>query len=81
MTDGKQILSDELVETVTQLAHQQHRQPTEVLQDAVRQYAAMYRLERFSEKMAERAHGKGIREEDIPELVRRVRRETEQRGR
>jgi predicted transcriptional regulator len=80
MMDGKQILSDELMETVTQLAYQQHRQPAEVLQEAVRQYAAAYRLERFSEKMAQRAQEKGIREEDIPELVQRVRRETQQRG-
>ena len=80
MTDGKQVLSDELMEMVTQLAHQQHRQPAEVLQDAVRQYAATYRLEQFSDKMAKRAQEKGIREEDIPELVHRVRREKEQRG-
>jgi len=37
MTDGKSILSDELMEKVTQLAHQQHREPTEVLQDAIHQ--------------------------------------------
>ncbi len=81
MTDGKQILSDELMEQVAQLAHQQHRQPAEVLQDAIQQYAATYRLERFSEKMARRAQEKGIREEDIPDLVRQVRREEQQRGR
>lgn len=81
MTDGKHILSDELMEQVAQLAHQQHRQPAEVLQDAVRQYAATQRLERVAEKIARHAQAKGIREDDIPELVRRVRREKEQRER
>ena len=81
MTDSKPILSDELIETVTQLALQQHRQPADVLQDAVRQYAASHRLERVAEKIAKHAQAKGIREEDIPELVRRVRREKEQRER
>ena len=80
MTDGKPILSDALMEQVAQLAQQQHRQPAEVLQDAIQQYAATCRLERFSEKMARRALEKGIREEDIPGLVRQVRRE-QQRGR
>lgn len=81
MTDGEQILSGELMETLEQLASQQQRQPAEVLHDAIQQYAALYRLERFSEKMARRAREKGIREEDVPDLVRRVRREAEDRER
>jgi histone H3/H4 len=81
VTEGKQIFPDELMETVMQLANQQHRQPAEVLQDAVRQYAATHRLERVAEKIAKHAQAKGIREEDIPELVRRVRRGKEQRER
>lgn len=81
MTDSKSLIADELMETVTQLASQQQREPAEVVRDAIQEYAARNRLERFSEKMAKRAQEKGIREEDVPDLVRRVRRESEPRER
>lgn len=81
MTDGKSLIADELMETVTQLARQQQREPAEVVRDAIQEYAARNRLESFSEKMAKRAQEKGIREEDVPDLVRRVRREPEPRER
>ena len=74
-------LSHPELDTVTDLARQQNREPAQVLNDAVQQYAAAYRLERFSEKMAARAREKGMREEDAPDLVRRVRREEQDRER
>jgi hypothetical protein len=38
-------------------------------------------LERFSERLEKSAHGRGIKEEDVPSLVAEVRRENELRGR
>jgi predicted transcriptional regulator len=81
MTDGKQLLSESLVQRVTELARQQNREPAEVLEEAVRRYLASCRLERFSDMMGERAREKGIREEHVPHLVSEVRRENEERGR
>ena len=65
------------LDTVTELARQQNREPEEVLREAIQHYAATHRLERFAEKMAKRAREKGIREEDAPDLVRRARRFTD----
>jgi predicted transcriptional regulator len=81
MTDGKQFISDELRQRVEELARQEQREPSELLEEAVNRYAAARRLERFSTKMGRRADGLGIREEDIPDLVQEVRRENQQRGR
>jgi predicted transcriptional regulator len=81
ITDGKQLLSESLVQRVTELARQQNREPAEVLEEAVRGYSASCRLERFSDTMGERAREKGIGEEHVPQLVSEVRRENEERGR
>jgi len=59
---------------IEQLAREQRREPGEVLEEAVRLYAATCRLERFVDKMGQRARDKGIREEDVPRLVEEVRR-------
>jgi predicted transcriptional regulator len=72
---------EDAADAVRDLARREQREPGKVLQDAIRQYAAMSRLERFSDKMAKRAREKGIREEDVPDLVRRVRREEQHRER
>lgn len=80
MTDGKQMLSESLLQRVTELALQQNRDPAEVLEEAVRRYATSCKLERFSKSMGERAQEKGIREEHVPELVSEVRRENEKLG-
>jgi predicted transcriptional regulator len=81
MTDPKTMLSDEAQQQIDQLARDQHREPAEVLEEAVRRYAAACRLERFADKMGPRAREKGIREEDVPGLVEQVRRENAERGR
>ena len=81
MTNPKTLPSDEAQKQIEQLAHEQQREPAEVLDEAVRRYAAACRLERFADKMGSRAREKGIREEDLPGLVEEVRRENIERGR
>lgn len=81
MTTPKTMLSDESQQQIEQLAREQQREPGEVLEEAVRSYAAACRLGRFADKMGQRAREKGIREEDVPRLVEEVRRENAERGR
>ena len=80
-TTPKTTLSDESQQQIEQLAREQQREPGEVLEEAVRRYAVACRLERFADKMGQRARDKGIREEDVPRLVEEVRRENAERGR
>jgi hypothetical protein len=81
MTDPKTMLSDASQQQIEDLAREQRREPMAVLEEAVRRYAATYRLERFADKMGEAARSKGIKEDDIPRLVNEFRRENEDRGR
>lgn len=81
MANGKELLSDELLEQVEQAARAQHREPAELVEEAVRKYLKSERLERFVDRAERRAHGKGLREEDVPRLVSEVRRENQERGR
>jgi hypothetical protein len=57
------------------LARLQSREPSEVIEDAFNRYAALCRLDRFSQKMEARARCLGIEEKDVPALVQRVRHE------
>ena len=50
------LLSDELRKQIEELALHQHREPAEVLEDAVRRYAANYGLDRLSEDEFARFH-------------------------
>jgi len=68
-------LSDELQEKLEQIAREQHREPAEVLEEAVRRYIGIKAHERLAQKAEERARGRGIKEEDVPRLVEEVRRE------
>jgi len=81
MTDDKQLLSDELLQQIEDCAREQNRKPSEVLEEAVRRYMALRRLERLAERGEERARARGIREEDVPSLVQEVRQEKIVRGR
>jgi len=71
------LLSDELRLKLEELARRQNREPAEVLEDAVRRYAATCRLELFSEKLEKHAGSLGISEDDVPRLVNEMRRENE----
>lgn len=75
------LLSDATRRRVEDLARQENREPSEVLEEAVRRYAASSRLERLSERLEKSARGRGIREEDVPSLVEEVHRENGVRGR
>ncbi len=81
MTTSKTMLSDESQQQIDQLARDQDREPAEVLEEAVRRYAAACRLDRFADKMGARAQEKGICEENVARLVEEVRRENTERGR
>jgi predicted transcriptional regulator len=81
MTGIKEILSDEVRHQIEELAPEQKREPADVLEEAVRRYAAVKRLERFAEKAGRHARALGIKEEDVPKLVGEVRRENETRRR
>jgi len=81
MTNGKELLSGELLEQVEQVARAQNREPSELVEEAVRKYLKSERLERFVEKAERRALAKRLREEDVPRLVTEVRRENQERGR
>ena len=81
MTNANPLLSDETRRRIDDLARQQKREPSEVLEEAVRRYAASCRLERFAKRMEKSARGRGIREKDVPSLVEEVRRESQLRDR
>jgi predicted transcriptional regulator len=81
ITNPHPLLSDEVRRRVEDLARQENREPSAVLEEAVRRYAASSRLERLSERLEKSAHRRGIKEEDVPSLVADVRRENELRGR
>jgi predicted transcriptional regulator len=81
MANGKELLSDELLEQVEAAARAQHREPSEIVEEAVRKYLKSERLERFVDRTERRARAKGLREQDVPRLISEVRRENEERGR
>ena len=81
MPDTKTQLSDELQQSIEEIARDQNRAPGEVLEEAVLRYASVLRLERLAEKGEVQACELGIREEDVPRLIKEVRRENRERGR
>lgn len=74
-------LSDELRKQIEQIAREQHREPAEVLEEAVRRYVGVKAHERLAQKAERRARERGIKEDDVPQLVDEVRRENRDRGR
>jgi hypothetical protein len=80
MTGIKEILSDDVRHQVEELAREENREPGDVLEEAVRRYAGVKRLDRLQAKLGARAKKLGIREGDVPSLVHEVRDEN-QRGR
>jgi putative PIN family toxin of toxin-antitoxin system len=81
VTDAKELLSEELIKQIENCAREQNRKPAEVLEEAVRRYMALRRLEQLAERGEARALARGIREEDVPGLVHEVRQENKLRGR
>lgn len=81
MTDARELLSGEMIEKIEACAKEQRREPVEVLEEALGRYMAQQRLQRLADRGEKLARERGIREEDLPELVRQVRRENAERGR
>ena len=81
MTDAKEVLSEELLRKLEEMARAENRKPSEVLEEAVRRYMAVRRLERLAERGETLARAKGISEEELPSLVDEVRRENRVRER
>jgi predicted transcriptional regulator len=81
MTETTTQLLDKLRQKVDEIARGQERKPSEVVEDAVRRYVAVRRLEQLAEKGEKRARAPGIREVDVPRLVEEVRRENRERAR
>ena len=74
-------LSEELQQKLDEIAREQHREPAEVLEEAVRRYVGIQALERLAKKGEKYAKARGIKEDDVPDLVHEVRRENRDRGR
>jgi hypothetical protein len=75
MATGNELVSNSLLRRIEDLARLQSREPSEVIEDAFNRYAALCRLDRFSQKMEARDRSLGIEEKDVPALVQRVRHE------
>jgi predicted transcriptional regulator len=80
MTDAR-LLSDDLLRQLAETARAQNRTPSEVLEEAVREYLDKQSWVEFVERNERRARDMGISESDVPRLVSEVRRENEKRGR
>lgn len=81
MTDAKELLSEEMIQQIEEAARTQNRKPAEVIEEAWRRYLTTCRLEQLAQRGEERARVRGIREKDVPRLVREVRQENRVRGR
>jgi metal-responsive CopG/Arc/MetJ family transcriptional regulator len=79
MANGKELLSDELLHQVEEAARAQHREPSELVADAVRKYLDEQSWVQFVERNERRARKAGVREEDVERLISEVRRENEHR--
>jgi predicted transcriptional regulator len=80
-TETKTPLSDELQTQIEQIAREENREPSEVLEEAVRRYVGVQALERLARNGEKYARARGIKEEDVPGLVHEVRLENRDRGR
>lgn len=81
MSDSNIRVSEALMAELQRAADVEQRSPDEVVEDAVERYLRLKRRERlyaYGEGQADRL---GIEEEDVPALVKEVRRDTSPRGR
>ena len=81
MSDSSIRVSDALMAELQRAADVEQRSAEEVVGDAVERYLRLKRRERlytYGEGQAERL---GIQEQDVPALVKEIRRDTSARGR
>ena len=70
-----------LMVELQKMARDEQRSPEAVVQEAVERYLRQKRREKLHAYGEGQAQRLGIREEDVPELVKQTRRETTERGR
>lgn len=75
MTDVKELLSDDLLRQIEETAQAQNRKPSDVLQEAVKQYLEKQSWVEFVGRNEQRARDMGLTEDDVPRLIEEVRRE------
>jgi hypothetical protein len=68
-------LPEDLLAAVSETAEVEGKTPEQVIEDATRRYIAKARLERFAQRNEERARELGIKESDVPGIVKEWRRE------
>jgi predicted transcriptional regulator len=74
MTESR-LLSDDLLRQIEETARAQNRKPSDVLEEAVKQYLERESWVNFVERNEARAKSMGLTEDDVPRLVEEVRRE------
>jgi len=81
MTDARQLISYELLQQIEEAARVQHRKPSDVLEDAVKQYFEEQSWQALVGRADERNRAKGLTEDDVPRVVSELRLENRERGR
>jgi predicted transcriptional regulator len=79
MATTKIPLSDELQRQIEDAARDQHRQPSELLEEAVRQYLDRQSWVHFVQENERNARARRIAETDVDRLISEVRRENRTR--
>jgi predicted transcriptional regulator len=74
MSETKTTLSEELQQQIEKIARDQNREPSEVLNEAVRRYVGVQQLERLAQQGGKLARKPAIPEKDAIRLVDEVRR-------
>lgn len=77
--DKNVALPDELLTTIAEMAQAEGKTADELIEVATRRYITQQRLDRLVRRNESRARELGIRDQDVPGIVRQWRRE--QRGR
>jgi predicted transcriptional regulator len=81
VSDSSIRVSEALMAELQRAAHVEQRSPEEVVEDAVERYLRVKRRERLYAYGEDQANRLGIEEEDVPALVKEIRRDTSARDR
>ena len=81
MSDSNIRVSEALMAELQRAADLEQRSLEEVVEDAVERYVRLKRRERLYAYGEGQAKRLGIKEEDVPTLVKEIRRDTSARGR
>jgi hypothetical protein len=79
VADGNIQVPEALMAEVEKAAQAEQRTPAELVQEAVERYLRLKRREKLYQYGEEQARKLGIREEDIPDLVKQSRKATPRR--